>query len=398
MAPQTRQPHPARLTARILLVASVGLSMLAASAQASERTRTFEPVRKTDHLLIFEMRGINASKVTGARANLRSRSQAAKSVARQLSVSRVRAAVDRERRLRIRRPRAVAGGRLKVELTEAEPQPTTNSDCAVDPATLTAPACEVLSSDTADSADPESLWGNIECADDSRQGFVDSDGDPHPTVTGTPQADSAFRRISVLDGDDFYGERCELGRNEHRFPMSTEKGTFAVYREGERRVTMLSLRLPASFPIETSKWQTVVQMKQAQPSAAGGGGPVLELQIYDGRLNLINSWNEVWSTPVRADVWTRIAFDVTYSSDPGKGSIRMLTDTNGDGDALDPGEQSPEFRVATLKTEIAGGWDGDGVAPGEPIPSHLRTGIYHDEQIPCDPECSLDLDNVQVAG
>jgi hypothetical protein len=69
-----------------------------------------------------------------------------------------------------------------------------------------------------------------------------------------------------------------------------------------------------------------------------------------------------------------------------------------DGDAGDPGEQSPTFHVATLKREIPGGDPSDGIAPGESIPSHLRTGVYHNPEIDCPPPdgCSVEVDNIEV--
>lgn len=90
------------------------------------------------------------------------------------------------------------------------------------------------------------------------------------------------------------------------------------------------------------------------------------------------------------------AFDVAYSSDPAKGSIRIYADLNGDGDAEDDDERSPELRLATLRPETAGRQDA--VAPGEGIPSHLRAGLYQNRNYGCPPPqgCYMDIDNVQV--
>jgi hypothetical protein len=154
--------------------------------------------------------------------------------------------------------------------------------------------------------------------------------------------------------------------------------------------------MPNSFPLATSHWQTVMQMKQSQPSAAGGGGPMLEVQADNGRFYLSNDWNDLWSTPASTGSWIRFAFDVVYSQDPRVGSVTMYVDLNGDGDAADPAEHSPTFHVSTLKRETSGGWAGDGIAPGESIPSHLRTGMYHDSAINCPNGCSIGVDNVEV--
>ena len=282
---------------------------------------------------------------------------------------------------------------------EVTPPPGGNTgDCAVDPATLTAPGCRMLKSDTGEVADPEQLWGNIECASDNREERPTTGGDTHVGATGEPTTDGFFRRLTVLDGDDFYGERCELGRNEHRYGAEGGDGTFMTYNEGDRRITFLSVRAQQSLPIGTKNWQTIAQMKQAQPSANGGGGPMIEVQLRNGAFHLDNPSDTHFSAPATTGVWTRIALDVYYSSDASVGSVVMYVDTNGDGDAADEGEQSPVVNIPTIKREIAGGWEGDGIAAGEPIPSHLRAGVYHDPVIPCVTGCSIDLDNVQVVG
>lgn len=256
----------------------------------------------------------------------------------------------------------------------------------------------ILLDDTAATANPVPVWGEIECESGARHQFVGSDGDPHPTLTGAVQGNSAYRRLSVLDGDDFYGERCELGDNNRGAPT-------AIYREGQRRITALSLRLPPGYPLEIQNWQVVMQMKQATPAANSGGSPVLELQAYLGRwrLNQSNSRrfsddsHQLWSAPAQIGAWTRFIFDVRYSRHARNGLVRVKADLNGDNDSLDPGERSRRFRTFTLKTEIPGG-ESDGARPGSSLPSHLRAGIYHDPAISCPaPQgCQVELDNVQV--
>jgi hypothetical protein len=276
--------------------------------------------------------------------------------------------------------------------------PRPAGDCALDPATLTAPGCGLVNSDTGVDPDPTGLWGRIDCAAPERYGWSETGGDPHPTATGQAQGDRAFRRLTAVDGDDFFGERCELGRNEHRNGAGGGDGTFALYEEGQRRITFASLRVDDSLPIDVSSWQTVLQMKQAQPAAAGGGGPILEVQLRQGQLWLDSPTTSYWSTPVSGGTWIRIALEVVYSQDPAVGSVQMLVDANADGDAADEGEIGPVIPTATLKRETSGGSSNDGVAPGQSIPSHLRTGVYHDESIDCPSGCALDVDNVQVVG
>ncbi len=280
-------------------------------------------------------------------------------------------------------------------------QPASSSSCALSSAgsqiDLTAPGCKVLFDDTSTTKNPIGKWGRIDCGvwpdlDPTRAGQFGSGGDTHLTATGASQGDDDYRRLTVFDGDDVAGERCELGENDN------VEGPTALYREGDRRATFASLRLPGNFPLDAETWQTVLQMKQAQPAANGGGVPILEMQAWDNHFWVSSDKETYFSFPATKDVWTRFVFDVTYSQDPSKGSVQVAVDLNDDGDVSDAGERSPRIKAATLKTETAGGGP-DTIAPGESIPSHLRVGLYHDPSVPCPVStggCSTEVDNVQV--
>jgi len=264
---------------------------------------------------------------------------------------------------------------------------------------LALPGCEVLFSDTAEEADAASVWGRVECVDSDRARRIETGGDPHATSTGVLQQNDAYRETRVRDGDDFFGERCELGRNDHR------SGPTALFREGDRRATFASYRLPKGYPLASERWQVVMQIKQSSPSANSGGTPVLELEAKRGSWRLLQSTKpgrssgsrELWSVPAETEVWTRFAFDARYSRKKGKGTLRAYVDLDGDGDAGDAIERSPRFKTYTLKKETGGGDPDDGVKRGRSIPSHLRVGIYHDPAIDCgENTCAVDVDNVQV--
>jgi hypothetical protein len=256
----------------------------------------------------------------------------------------------------------------------------------------------LVASDTAATPDPVPFWGEIECASPGRYRFVGLDGDPHPTLTGAPQGNTSFRRLSVLDGDDVFGERCELGDNNNRGPT-------VFYREGRRLITAISIRLQPSVSLMLPGFQTVMQMKQTGPSANANGSPAIALLAYLGewRLRLSGSpgvsddSRELFAAPARIGIWTRFWFDVRYSRSAKKGAIRVAVDLDGDNDVLDPGETSPRIPTFTLKREIPGGGV-DGVPPGLSIPSHLRAGIYHDSVYACPSPagCQIDIDNAQV--
>jgi hypothetical protein len=255
--------------------------------------------------------------------------------------------------------------------------------------TLSLPAaCSLIASDTASQPDPLAFWGRIECQVANRHQQIASGGDTHLTGSGMPQGDAGFRRLTVFDGDDFYGERCELGHNNQHGPTT-------FYNESLRRVTFASIRMPNNSPIGDSRWRNVLQMKQAQPYNNSNPASIFEMQVRDSRWFIGSNWNGVWDTPATQNTWTRFAFDIVYSQDPSKGSIKIYVDLNGDGDASDAGEQSPRTRQATLPSETSPAHP-DGVAAGQTIPSHLRAGIYQDQGYSCPTGCSVDIDNVQI--
>lgn len=278
----------------------------------------------------------------------------------------------------------------------AQPDSRQSANCVVNPKTMTSQGCLLMRTDAAGFVNPApGLWGDIECAAASRQRRVAKGGDTHRRADGKKQGNTAYRRLTVFDGDDYYGERCELGRNERRNGENTgsqTSGTFALYGQDEHRITFFSERYPAGFPSTTPDWQTIMQMKQTEPYADTDVGVALSLQLFGGRLRLYDFDTRVWSIPApRHGIWIRYALDVVYSTDPAIGSIKVYVDSNGDGDALDKGEQSPRMHMATLASDPT---------TGGPLPDHLRIGIYHNPAISCPRPagCSVDVDNVQVVG
>ena len=250
--------------------------------------------------------------------------------------------------------------------------------------------------DSGATEDAAAIWGKIDCASPTRHRRILIGGDPRPEPGDGIVGATAFRRLTVFDDDDVYGERCELGLNDWR------EGPTALYREGQRRITTVTLRLPKSFPLGAKRWQTVLQMKQAQPSAGGGGTPVIELFAFRGKWQLsvatnhnVRTWTR-WRGYARRGRWVRFVFDVRYSRHHKRGVVRLRADLNADGDFRDRKERAGPYHGTTLKRETGGG-GADGIDRGSSIPSHLRVGIYHDPAIRCPDGCSIDIDSVHVS-
>jgi Polysaccharide lyase len=240
----------------------------------------------------------------------------------------------------------------------------------------------LLKEDLATDPDPVPLWGEILAVSPSRIQWLAAGG-----PDGGP-----FRRMAVQDGDLYHGnsERVEIGDSDYLLDDGRLQ-TFYLYRAGMKRVTSFWMRLPSNFPIDTSDWQVVMQMKETDPATNTEGTPVISLQATQGQWLLKQSTSSgpsedtriLWRTPAKVGVWTHIVVDATYSTDPSAGRLAITI----------AGASSPVLHTYNLKTEISP--PGPGLRPGDPIPSHLRLGIYHDPPMPA---TSVDIAQVQIFG
>jgi hypothetical protein len=327
--------------------------------------------------------------------------------------------------------------------------------CIPDLVDLRVTGCSTVAVDTAAAESPLPIWGAIDCVDPrvsgKRHQLRSGGGDPHLMGDGTAQPDNvserfSFRRMTLQDSDEeqwHNGQRCELGKNDYRTadtPQGDRLQTI-LYREGERRVTFLSVRLPSRFfdlRQTGTNFQIPMQMKGTQPSDGSGGNPALALHAFDqdgdgdgewvlhrDHPNPNRSTLPLWCARAELDTWTRFAFDIRYTQDPSVGSVKVYADLNGDGaatlnpdddpecDEESPGdplidEQSRTITAPTLTVETPDSSipDDDPLEPGDSIPSHLRVGLYQSTSAACPGppgpgpgtgrRCSVDIDNVQV--
>ena len=284
--------------------------------------------------------------------------------------------------------------------SDGPPRPP-DSTCSFDPATLTAPGCAPVFSDTGDRADVSADWGGIDCASASRHSLIGG-GDPHVTAAGAAQPSDQAHQLTVLDGDDVWGERCELGENwRPTAPMP-------AYEEGQRRLTMLLVPPPGQLP---AREQRLADGDADEAGAAGrqrrgragaraeGRRRELGASSRARRRARVNGAGSCGRRPRQSTRGPGSSSTSPTRATPAGGAITVYVDLNGDGDALDGGEQSSTFSTYTLKLETSGG-AGDGLAVGDSVPSLLRAGIYHSPAIPCPPPagCASQVDNVQIVG
>jgi hypothetical protein len=240
----------------------------------------------------------------------------------------------------------------------------------------------VLQQDLATDPDPVPLWGEVAAVSPTRHQWFASGG-----PDGGP-----FRRMTARDGDLYHGdsERAELGDSDYLWEDG-KPDTFYLYRAGMRRVTSFWMRLPSNFPMNSNEWQVVMQMKQSDPANNSDGTPVISLQAIQGQWILkqstsagpANDTRVLWRTPARVGVWTHLTVDATYSTDPAAGRFAMTIG----------GANSPVLRTYNLKHEVSP--PGPELRAGDPIPSHLRMGVYHE---PSMPGTSVDIAQIQIFG
>src|SRR5918995_4717879 len=222
----------------------------------------------------------------------------------------------------------------------------------------------VVRSDPGIEPTPEDLWGDIQCQVDSRY-------EHH--VTGGPDG-GPWRQLTVLDGDDFYGERCELGRNTKRYGRSSatdHRGTFYLFRNGDRRIIDWYFKLMPGIPVSTYG-NTIFQLKHTCPCGNITALPELGLPVRLPNLYLRvgdpdPTVRDRWSTPVETGVWYHATLDVTFSLTDADGRVQLTID---DVDGVADARSSPTFSLATINRD-----------DGRPSPDHLRMGQYRNVAI-----------------
>jgi hypothetical protein len=172
-------------------------------------------------------------------------------------------------------------------------------------------------------------------------------------------------RFEVRDGDDSFGERCELGEGN-----PTRRG-FPLFHEGDERWISFQVYLPNDYPIHTSDWNVFMQLKQL----GSLGTPVVSMEARDGRFHLMNSdtnhdssdTRTRWTGRAHHNRWVKFTLHVKFSPNADVGFLELFGDLR---DGRGQRRLSRLIHTYTMK-----------VSHGHTVPSHARIGIYRDPRI-----------------
>jgi hypothetical protein len=146
---------------------------------------------------------------------------------------------------------------------------------------------------------------------------------------------------------------------------------FPLFEEGEERWVAFQVRLPDDYPVETSRWNVIHQLKQI----GSMGTPALSMEVKNGKFYLMNSSNNGdssstttrWSGPAQRNRWVKFNLHVKFSPNSDVGFVELYGDLDGSGEKL----LMEKTRTHTMKRDSS----------GNAVPSHSRIGMYRDPSV-----------------
>jgi hypothetical protein len=198
-------------------------------------------------------------------------------------------------------------------------------------------------------------WASWSCADASRVQEVSS-----PAIQGR----KAYE-LTVHDGDNSWGERCELGQG------NPSRSSFPLFKNGDDRWISFSVYLPDNYPIDTNMWNVMFQIHQE----GDGGCPPISLDVENGQFKLYNSSSrnyvtdtvEKWHGPAQLNRWTKFTIHLMNSPDDDKGFVELYSDLGGNGMQ----QVLPRTYMHTMTVR----------SDGSAMINHARIGIYRNPAI-----------------
>ena len=197
-------------------------------------------------------------------------------------------------------------------------------------------------------------WANYSCQSASRVQQVDS-----PVAQGRRSY-----QLEVKDGDNSWGERCEIGMG------NPSRSGFPLFHTGDERWISFQVYLPDDYPIDTNMWNVFFQIHQE----GDGGCPPLALHVENGQWEMFNSarntyvldTRRLWSAPAHRNRWTKFTLHLNNSPDPKAGFVELFGDLDGQGV-----KQLLERTYTHTMTKNSGG----------AMTNHARVGIYRNPGI-----------------
>jgi Polysaccharide lyase len=306
------------------------------------------------------------------------------------------------RRLRYLPPIAAAV-LVGIALTGCSAQATSASNVGTTTAALNATGLSLLRADPMINPDPTYIWGpgdkgeGVE-ADTWYGGALSAKARDRLSYSATGGPSNGPFRTCTVQEDDLVdsGDRCELGWNTWVHNNDGSTRTFMNYRAGENKLTTIAYRLPTDFPISTNKWQVIGQMKQAGPNATTACCPAIAIEARQNQIQLQQFGTDEPGTVQGPRVaapplgqWFTVSIEAYYSKDPTLGWVEMSVNA----------QTTSRVYMQTLATQgnttTQSGWGDPPLNPGDPIPSHLRVGLYHDPSLP---GSHVDIGDVTVYG
>lgn len=198
-------------------------------------------------------------------------------------------------------------------------------------------------------------WASWSCQNSSRFAEVAS-----PSIQGR----KAYK-LTVQDGDDSWGERCELGQG------NPDRNGFPLFRNGDDVWISYSVYLPDGYPINTRDWNVMFQIHQE----GDGGCPALAMHVEEGQWKLFNSSSrryvfdtvEKWHAPAQLNRWTKFTIHLKNSPDDDKGFVELYSDLGGNGMQ----QVMPRTYMHTMTVR----------SDGSAMINHARIGIYRNPRI-----------------
>jgi polysaccharide lyase-like protein len=172
-------------------------------------------------------------------------------------------------------------------------------------------------------------------------------------------------RVRLFDGDDSYGERCEMAMGA---PM---RRGFPVFRKNTKSWIAYQVLIPPRWPGSGWRYNEISQFKSVNDLC----GPPLSLHVEQGRLLLFKSADNrssctgwpIWSARMRFGRWIKLLYHVKWSSNPRRGWVELYG-------SLDGGRVKrllKRRRTFTMKKD----------GRGRTRPVSARLGIYRDRSI-----------------